>query len=185
MPLHGMYNCEQSPFLRCAGIQGRSPAQQARAQQARRSPWAVCVYGASFLRPVLLQPIPKKIKCSLENNLSINTILGQVNFIRILSDISVASQRAHFWELLSSSLPCTRPPDKGIIRCLQLISNDIYPYSTSANSSKDSKLIPQKSQSLCSSHTLLPFRRPEFFPSRIPPFHSRIPSDLLLLSLCT
>lgn len=115
----------------------------------------------------------------------INTILGQVNFIRILSDISVASQRAHFWELLSSSLPCTRPPDKGIIRCLQLISNDIYPYSTSANSSKDSKLIPQKSQSLCSSHTLLPFRRPEFFPSRIPPFHSRIPSDLLLLSLCT
>lgn len=146
----------------------------------------VCVYGASFLRPVLLQPIPKKIKCSLENNLSINTILGQVNFIRILSDISVASQRAHFWELLSSSLPCTRPPDKGIIRCLQLISNDIYPYSTSANSSKDSKLIPQKSQSLCSSHTLLPFLcRPEFFPSRIPPFHSRIPSDLLLLSLCT
>lgn len=102
--------------------------------------------------------------------------------------MSAHSEPAHSWELLSSSPPAHDLPDTDAIGCLHLISNDVYPYSTSANNSKDNSLISGKSD--CSGNPLLSFCGSEFFPLLTPSFlfvprTPRASFLLLLHSLCT
>jgi hypothetical protein len=132
--------------------------------------------------------IPKKINCFLENSLSTKTILEQVKFIRVSSDVlSLPSKLTS-----GSCSPPVRPahdlPDTDIIGCLRLISNDIYPYSTSANNSEGNNRSLRKLTNSALAIPYFPSGDQSSFLYLFSAFPSQNPQWFILLvlrSLCT